>query len=84
MTNDMPALPDILPEHHPDPRTLHWTRTEVSWIQQYAKDYAAACVAAERERCARVCEQAETDGHINTMRVNGGNLADAIRAKEGA
>jgi hypothetical protein len=49
MTTDL--LP-IGPHDHPEPRTMAWTQVELAAI----RDYAARCVAAERERCAKLCE----------------------------
>ena len=38
----------IGPHDHPEPRTMMWTQVELRAI----RDYAARCVAAERERLA--------------------------------
>lgn len=45
-------LPKIGPHDHPDPHTMVWTEMEIGWI----KGYAAAAVAAEREACAKLCD----------------------------
>jgi len=63
MTNDLPPLPG--PQGFEETYTcdgvrnirtinLLWTAEQ---MRTYAEQYAAAKVAAERERCARVCEE---------------------------
>ena len=54
MTTDL--LP-IGPHDHPEPRTMTWTQVELAAI----RDYAARCVAAERERDAAASKQAWVD-----------------------
>jgi hypothetical protein len=39
---------------HPEPHTYTWTKLELEAIQAYGD----ARVAEERERCARVCDEA--------------------------
>lgn len=49
MTADL--LP-IGPHDHPEPRTMTWTQVELTAI----REYAARCVAAERQRCIDIVE----------------------------
>ena len=66
MNTELPALPPYLFKDQCGPReklipldsVLAW-RTEV---ETSMRAYAAAAVAAERERCARICEQTDEDG----------------------
>ena len=56
MTDKTVPLPEpdgllpLSPHDHPEPQTMVWSRLEMQAIRRYA----AACVAAERERCANV------------------------------
>jgi hypothetical protein len=50
-TDQLGLLP-LSPHDHPEPQTMVWSALEMQAISRYA----AACVAAERERCAKVCE----------------------------
>ncbi len=46
---DQLGLLPIGPHDHPEPQTMAWSELELQAIRQYA----ARCVATERERCAR-------------------------------
>lgn len=51
----LPALPEISPHDHPEPRTYLWTGVEIRWIRQFAENYARAAIAAQT---APVAQQA--------------------------
>ena len=54
MSDSLPPLPDFSPSFRPRRESDNGGFT-ADQMQEYARAYAAAAVAAERERCALLC-----------------------------
>ena len=52
-SNDQLGLLQITRHDHPEPQTMVWSELELHAIRAYA----GRCVAAERERCAKLCDE---------------------------
>ena len=48
---------DVEMPHHPGLHTYTWTKLELESIKDYGDRRAAAALLAERERCAKVCDE---------------------------
>ena len=59
MTDELPPLPE--PEHPADTDGCTYACLE-GFSAEQMRAYALQAVAAERERCAKICEQADEDG----------------------
>jgi hypothetical protein len=60
-------LRDIAPSDHPEPWSLQWSRLEIEWIQQYARDHAAGMLARMGEPAARLPFHIETRAGIRVL-----------------
>jgi hypothetical protein len=70
----LPTLPPLKYDDHPtfNQDGIGWSQEEIEAINKYA----ALAVAAERERCAKICEDLESDG---MSWLEAGTCAAAIR-----
>jgi hypothetical protein len=69
-------MPPLSKHDHPEPQTMVWSELEMRAIKDYARAYAAAEVAKERERAAKAAEDFLTRGRSPLGR----SVAAAIRA----